>query len=78
MLGFEILRWMSPRFLQDNVNVDTVHWNFVQYKDNATTLDGTERALMKAIGFSLTVEDRSTRQPKGLVANVCGRIEAGE
>ncbi|KAG9511624.1 hypothetical protein KCV07_g10042, partial [Aureobasidium melanogenum] len=28
--------------------------------------------------ISLIVEDRSTRQPKDLVANVCGRIEAGE
>jgi hypothetical protein len=28
--------------------------------------------------ISLTIEDRSTKQPKDLVANVCGRIEAGK
>jgi len=28
--------------------------------------------------ISLTVQDRSTKQPKDLVANVCGRIEAGK
>jgi hypothetical protein len=30
------------------------------------------------LNISLTVEDRSTKQPKDLVANVCGRIEAGK
>jgi hypothetical protein len=28
--------------------------------------------------ISLTVEDRSTKQPKDLVADVCGCIEAGK
>ncbi|KAI7721980.1 hypothetical protein KC353_g906 [Hortaea werneckii] len=49
MLGLTSLRRMSPRFLKDGVNVDTVSWNFVQHRDNATILDGTERALIKAI-----------------------------
>ncbi|KAG9765708.1 putative ABC transporter, partial [Aureobasidium melanogenum] len=30
------------------------------------------------LNISLTVEDRSTKQPKDLVANVSGRVEAGE
>ena len=49
MLGLTSLRRMSPRFLKDGVNVDTVSWNFVQHRDNATILDGTERALIKAM-----------------------------
>ena len=49
MLGLRNLHQMSPRFLKDGVNVDTIRWNFIQHKDNATTLNGTERALMKAI-----------------------------
>jgi len=49
MLGLKGLRRMSPRFLKDGVNVDTVRWNFAQHRDNAKTLHGTESALMKAI-----------------------------
>lgn len=49
MLGLRGLRRMSPRFLKDGVNVDTVRWNFTLHRDNATNLDGTERALTKAI-----------------------------
>ena len=49
MLGLKSLRQMSPQILMDGVNVDTIRWNFSQHRDNAATLDGTERALMKAI-----------------------------
>jgi hypothetical protein len=49
MLGLKDLRRMSPHLLKDGVNVDTVRWNFTQHRDNATTLNGTERALTKAI-----------------------------
>ena len=49
MLGLKNLRRMSPRILSDGVNVDTVRWNFIQHRDNATTLSGTESALTKAI-----------------------------
>jgi hypothetical protein len=40
---------MSPRILRDGVNVDTVGWNFTQYRDNTDNLKGTENALLKAI-----------------------------
>jgi len=49
MLGLKSLRRMSPRSLKDEVNVDTVRWNFTQHRDNAKTLHGTESALTKAI-----------------------------
>jgi hypothetical protein len=49
MLGLKSLRRMSPRFLKDGVNVETVRWNFTQHRDNATTLRNTESALTKAI-----------------------------
>lgn len=49
MLGLKTVRRMSPRFLKDGVNVDTVRWNFTQHRDNATTLGGTESALTKEI-----------------------------
>jgi hypothetical protein len=49
MLGLKNLRRMSPRFLKDSVNVDTVRWNFTQHRDNVVSLDGTGRALTKAI-----------------------------
>ncbi|KAM0714674.1 hypothetical protein Q7P37_003053 [Cladosporium fusiforme] len=49
MLGLKSLRRMSPRFLKDGVNVETVGWNFTQHRDNATTLGGTGSALTKAI-----------------------------
>jgi hypothetical protein len=49
MLGLKDLRRMSPYLLKDGVNVDTVRWNFTQHRDNTNTLDGTERALTKAI-----------------------------
>jgi hypothetical protein len=49
MLGLKNLRRMSPRFLKDSVNVDTIRWNFTQHRDNVVSLDGTGRALTKAI-----------------------------
>jgi hypothetical protein len=49
MLGLKDLRRMSPHLLKDGVNVDTVRWNFTQHRDNTNTLNGTERALTKAI-----------------------------
>ena len=49
MLGLKNLRRMSPRFLKDGVNVDTVRWNFTQHRDNAPSLDGTGQALTRAI-----------------------------
>jgi hypothetical protein len=49
MLGLKSLRRMSPRFLKDGVNVETVGWNFTQHRDNVTTLGSTESALTKAI-----------------------------
>jgi hypothetical protein len=48
MLGLKDLRRMSPHFLKDGVNVDTVRWNFTQHRGNTNTLNGTERALTKA------------------------------
>jgi superfamily II DNA helicase RecQ len=67
MLGLKDLRRMSPHLLKDGVNVDTVRWNFTQHRDNATTLNGTERALTKAIERSeqlcrifLVQDDRSS------------------
>ena len=49
MLGLKSLRRISPRFLKDGVNIETVRWNFTQHRDNATTLSGSENALTKAI-----------------------------
>lgn len=49
MLGLNSIRRMSPQFLKNGVNVDTVRWNFTQHRDNATALGGTENALTKAI-----------------------------
>lgn len=66
MLGLKSLRRMSPRFLKDGVNVETVGWNFTQHRDNATTLGSTGSALTKAIERSdqlsrifLTEDNRS-------------------
>jgi len=49
MLGLKSLRRMDPRILKDGANVDTVRWNFIQHKDNAEFLKGTDSALLAAI-----------------------------
>jgi len=49
MLGLKSLRRMDPRMLKDGANVDTVRWNFIQHRDNAEFLKGTDSALLAAI-----------------------------
>lgn len=49
MLGLGSLRRISPRYLSDGVNVDTVRWNFTEHRDNATVLKGTDDALIAGI-----------------------------
>jgi hypothetical protein len=49
MLGLKSLRRIEPRMLRDGVNVDTIRWNFAQYRDNANVLKGADSALLANI-----------------------------
>jgi superfamily II DNA helicase RecQ len=49
MFGIRGIRHMHSWALKDNMDVDTVGWNFSQHRDNAAYLKGCDRALLSAI-----------------------------
>jgi superfamily II DNA helicase RecQ len=49
MFGINGIRHMHSWALKDNMDVDTVGWNFSQHRDNAAYLQGCDRVLLSAI-----------------------------
>ena len=49
MFGTRGIRHMHSWALKDNMDVDTVGWNFSQHRDNAAYLQGCDRTLLSAI-----------------------------
>jgi hypothetical protein len=71
ILDFKSLRRIEPRIRKDGVNVDTIRWNFTQYRDNADLLKRADGALLANIKRSdqlcgiFIIEDE--RSPGGLM-----------
>ena len=49
MFGANGIRHIHAWDLKDNMDVQTVGWNFSQHRDNATLLRGTEKTLLSCI-----------------------------
>ena len=49
MFGHKSFRHMHASALKDNMDVDTVGWNFCQHRDNKALLRGSDRTLLSAI-----------------------------
>ena len=49
MFGTRGIRYMYSWALKDNIDVDTVGWNFSQHRDNTAYLQGCDRTLLSTI-----------------------------
>ncbi len=64
MLDASRFQHMSALRLQDRGNDDTVHWSFRDCPDNAPTLDGTDRFLLRTVEQSKPLTRRFVGESK--------------